>query len=772
MAWYQALPWVSSDPTEPITARTLATGFDVTGGVIPKTLIVDVDATVSSLVSGGHTQGTDTALGTLGTKNPPIDADKLPYRDSTATDALVTSTWTQVKAFLKTYFDTLYNLYVHPTTNGNIHLPATGGSTQLVQYSSAGTGKWITVSSDVSIADNGAATVASTHSGSAHHAAVTVSEPLVLSTQALSFRGTAKYYSSYANFAAACDATGYLIIDSNCTATTDNFAAVVEVQNGAVITVPNGVTLTINLPFFAGLHQVFTCTGSGKVVFGVGAVKEVLPEWWGIDGTADEVQINAAIASLATDAFTVGKVKLAPKSYTISAAIAWARDRVVLSGVRGSTWIKSANTTINLIEVGDGGANYYNNHIEDIVLQKTAVSSAGAGIYMNLVFQCSIKGVFVYGYDNAGTPNKAMKHGISLYNVGEITIDEMTKIFYCVSNGLEITGNNNSYDVYFKGWAWYNGGYGVVTGVTAQGIYIDGANIFDNDSGNVRFVGTAGDPNDNMIITNSVIDTAGLSASAASHGIYADYCTNVVIRNNWIGANCAYGIGIGGNVNRGLISGNYVINSQQHGIVSSGTGIKIDGNVVTQSGEGAAADTYYGIFVGGDTAGHGSDSSITNNSVYQYELSGEHAGDLLDGIHVHGSPDNVFVGMNHVYDIADTVTTHYGINIADGATNTKYGGNVTPGLSNYWGTATSFNPVQTKVLTSTLDAQGEEILAHGITDGYKNIVSCSAFYKGAYSEARPLTISYLDGSDISITGGGSAVNYRVFVEYVLESPTW
>jgi len=59
-----------------------------------------------------HTQGTDTALGAVGTKNPPINADKALYRDSTNSDVLVTSTWTQVKAFLKTYFDTLYNKYV------------------------------------------------------------------------------------------------------------------------------------------------------------------------------------------------------------------------------------------------------------------------------------------------------------------------------------------------------------------------------------------------------------------------------------------------------------------------------------------------------------------------------------------------------------------------------------------------------------------------------------------------------------------------------------
>ena len=49
-----------------------------------------------------------TTMYTLGTKNPPIDADKVIYRDSAAADVLVTSTWTQIKAFLKTYFDGLY----------------------------------------------------------------------------------------------------------------------------------------------------------------------------------------------------------------------------------------------------------------------------------------------------------------------------------------------------------------------------------------------------------------------------------------------------------------------------------------------------------------------------------------------------------------------------------------------------------------------------------------------------------------------------------------
>ena len=79
--------------------------------------------------SVSHVQGTDVALGAVAAKNPPVDADKTMYRDSTASDALVTSTWTQVKAFLKTYFDTLYNKYVHPDHSGEVTSVADGAQT-------------------------------------------------------------------------------------------------------------------------------------------------------------------------------------------------------------------------------------------------------------------------------------------------------------------------------------------------------------------------------------------------------------------------------------------------------------------------------------------------------------------------------------------------------------------------------------------------------------------------------------------------------------------
>jgi len=80
-------------------------------------------------VALAHIQNTDTDIAAVATKNPPIDADKVVYRNSVAGDILVTSTWTQVKAFLKTYFDTLYNLYIHPNHSGDVTSVADGAQT-------------------------------------------------------------------------------------------------------------------------------------------------------------------------------------------------------------------------------------------------------------------------------------------------------------------------------------------------------------------------------------------------------------------------------------------------------------------------------------------------------------------------------------------------------------------------------------------------------------------------------------------------------------------
>ena len=71
-----------------------------------------------------------------------------------------------------------------------------------------------------------------------------------------------------------------LIVPSNVT---------LRVERRATLAIPQGVILTINGALEAGLYQIFSCTGTGKVVFSPGAVKEILPQWFGAkgDGVAD-----------------------------------------------------------------------------------------------------------------------------------------------------------------------------------------------------------------------------------------------------------------------------------------------------------------------------------------------------------------------------------------------------------------------------------------------------------------------------------------------------
>jgi hypothetical protein len=62
-------------------------------------------------------------------KTTPVDADTLALIDSAASNVLKKLTWANVKATLKTYFDTLYNLYVHPNHTGDVTSSGDGAQT-------------------------------------------------------------------------------------------------------------------------------------------------------------------------------------------------------------------------------------------------------------------------------------------------------------------------------------------------------------------------------------------------------------------------------------------------------------------------------------------------------------------------------------------------------------------------------------------------------------------------------------------------------------------
>lgn len=120
------------------------------------------------------------------------------------------------------------------------------------------------------------------------------------------------------------------IVDYNITATSNEYFDFLS-EHG-YFDIQAGVTLSLYSPSNIVANpwqQVFH--GTGTVLFTSGG--NVYPDWWGVDGTDDDVQILAARSSI-----TSGSVRLLPHTYIIdtNSAITWASNIDLIGSGHGS----------------------------------------------------------------------------------------------------------------------------------------------------------------------------------------------------------------------------------------------------------------------------------------------------------------------------------------------------------------------------------------------------------------------------------------------------
>ena len=95
---------------------------------------------------------------------------------------------------------------------------------------------------------------------------------------------------------------------------------VLRPRKGAILAISTGVTLTINGELESNPYQIFSCTGTGKVLFAAGAVKAYHPEWWATNTTPGTTDMSTAILAAYTAAKDAGrgKVKLLANKYAVA----------------------------------------------------------------------------------------------------------------------------------------------------------------------------------------------------------------------------------------------------------------------------------------------------------------------------------------------------------------------------------------------------------------------------------------------------------------------
>ncbi len=310
------------------------------------------------------------------------------------------------------------------------------------------------------------------------------------------------------------------------------------------------------------------------------------------DGTADDVEINAAIQALPS---TGGEVVILDGTYNITATIAVNKDNVTLSGNGSATilkrmWNSSSAEGVITITASNGNCTIKNIQINGN--NSSFTSTYNNGIYVNSGNYNSISGV------------------ITNYNAG---------------NGIKVVGAITETTLVFN-HALYNTKSGIYVAVPTN-VFGNRPNISYNrcrsNGGYGIFIYYMNDP---VIIGNNACynDSDGLHIIKMDRGIVA---------NNWFCGNKNDGINFsgyntGGKVGNSTISGNFCSSNTRYGLYCD----NVDRSAITGN---VFYNNSYGMYLHSITK-----SSITGNVSYR----DSYTGDQYSIRALSAAKNNLFVG--------------------------------------------------------------------------------------------------------------------------------
>lgn len=401
--------------------------------------------------------------------------------------------------------------------------------------------------------------------------------------------------SEYANLTVALGAMSAgntLIIDADTTLTTSEecpAGVTIQMMQGNIITLDSGQTLTVNGAFEAGLYPCFT--GAGLVSFGVGAVTEVYPEWFGAagNGTADDTaEVNAAIQAAGVVSFNaaatykVGQVSL-KSDLTLRGN--GAKITQATAGEDSGQFLGAAvdNVTIDGLEFVGTESTSYGGAIEisggdNINICNNIFRGHGMGAYVYQSKNVTMTGnklyqIGVFPEPGGGTAGMWLEYGFGL------VVDECSY--------ASITGNHFENDTLYGGHARAHLGAGI------QAYFSNNWNITGNTVINSPGQGIVG-----IGECQGCYPTANVADYIVSHPDTLG--RQGVISGNNVQGSSQEGITFFG-MRFGVITGNTVFNSGLQGIETwDSADLVVTGNVVdepeTVGSGGLAAINVYDVY--------------------------------------------------------------------------------------------------------------------------------------------------------------------------------